>query len=302
MYLPTRIENARVLVTVKTYPQPSQKYEELVCNAGFVLGDDEKWKWVRIYPVQFRRLPYAQQYRKYEWIELNLKRKWDDYRQESYMPELGVDESIKPGNAISTQKDPFWNERKQYVLREVYDSMSELIARAKTPHVWKSLATVKPKELIGLEIVEETEREWDPKFRAELKQRGLFEFAPKSRDRPLQIVRKLPFKYYYRFLTEGDQRPRRMKIEDWEIGALYWKCWARTNGDEFEANEQVRRKYEEAFFKKDLYLYVGTTKANHHRAPNPFMIIGVFYPPAPPVSVPPPVSVQGSLFQENSMS
>lgn len=65
-------------------------------------------------------------------------------------------------------------------------------------------------------------------------------------------------------------------IEDWEIGALYWNCLAQTEGDEVEANKLVRKKYEEEFLAKDLFLFVGTTMANHMRAPNPFVIIGVF--------------------------
>ena len=83
-------------------------------------------------------------------------------------------------------------------------------------------------------------------------------------------------------------------IEDWEIGALYWNCLDKTEGDEFEANELVKKKYEDEFFKKDLYLFVGTTRANHHRAPNPFIIIGVFYPPVPP----PPVPSQTNFLDE----
>jgi hypothetical protein len=42
MYLPDEILGAKVLITVKTYPQPSSKYNELVCTAGFLEG-----KWVR---------------------------------------------------------------------------------------------------------------------------------------------------------------------------------------------------------------------------------------------------------------
>ena len=68
-------------------------------------------------------------------------------------------------------------------------------------------------------------------------------------------------------------------IEDWEIGALYWNCLERTEGDENAANELVRKKYEDDFFQKDIHLFVGTTKRHHNRALNPFMIIGVFYPP-----------------------
>ena len=93
-------------------------------------------------------------------------------------------------------------------------------------------------------------------------------------------MRKLPYRYYYRFLTEGDNNPRRMMIEDWEIGALYWKCLAATEGDEDAANRKVREKYEDYFAReRDLYFFVGTTLRHHLHAPNPFVIIGVFWPP-----------------------
>ena len=36
MYLPTELKNQKVLITVKTYPLPSSKYEELVCTAGLL--------------------------------------------------------------------------------------------------------------------------------------------------------------------------------------------------------------------------------------------------------------------------
>jgi len=34
------------------------------------------------------------------------------------------------------------------------------------------------------------------------------------------VVRKLPYRYFHKILTEGDSRSRKMMIEDWEIGAL----------------------------------------------------------------------------------
>ena len=37
----------KVLITVKTYPTLSAKYDELVCTAGF----REDGTWIRIYPV-----------------------------------------------------------------------------------------------------------------------------------------------------------------------------------------------------------------------------------------------------------
>jgi hypothetical protein len=48
----------KVLITVKTYPAISTKYDELVCTAGFL----EDGSWIRIYPIQFRKRPYAEQY------------------------------------------------------------------------------------------------------------------------------------------------------------------------------------------------------------------------------------------------
>jgi hypothetical protein len=55
----------RVLVTVKTYPHPSQKYDETVCTAGLALG---LGRFIRLYPVRFRHLPYTQQFRKWDVI------------------------------------------------------------------------------------------------------------------------------------------------------------------------------------------------------------------------------------------
>ncbi len=274
MYLPEKIDKAKVLISVKTYPNPSIKYDELVCNAGFL----ESGEWIRIYPVKFRALPYAQQYEKYSWIEVDLVRNRKDFRPESYQPRLGIDQEIKILNSISTGKKRDWVARKQYVLQEVFHSMTSLIALAKKQNVWKSLATVKPKELVKLEIKPD-EREWKPHIIDGLKQYSLFDQRKSKTSRELDVVRKLPYKYYYHFLTEGDSKPRRLMIEDWEIGALYWNCLAQTKGDEVAANELVRKRYEQEFFEKDLYLFLGTTKANHIRSPNPFVIIGVFYPP-----------------------
>ncbi len=94
------------------------------------------------------------------------------------------------------------------------------------------------------------------------------------------IIKKVPYKFSYRFLSEGDEKPRKLMIEDWEIGALYWNCLSRLEGDEAEANKMVKQKYFDEFLaKNDIYLFVGTTKQYHNISPNPFVIIGVFYPP-----------------------
>jgi len=71
-------ERKRVLITVKAYPLPSRSYDELVCTAGIT----EDSKWVRIYPVPFRFLRDEGQYSKYQWVEIDLEGRQDDFRPE----------------------------------------------------------------------------------------------------------------------------------------------------------------------------------------------------------------------------
>lgn len=72
-------------------------------------------------------------------------------------------------------------------------------------------------------------------------------------------------------------------IEDWELVALFWRCLYKYNHDEHKANQLVRDKYFGEFLMKDLYLFLGTTLQYHLRAPQPFIIIGLFTPPRPQI-------------------
>ena len=59
-------------------------------------------------------------------------------------------------------------------------------------------------------------------------------------------------------------------------GALYWNCLRSCNGDEKAALAKVRAKYLDEFSKTDLHFFLGTTQEFHFRAPNPWVIVGVF--------------------------
>lgn len=103
-------QKLRVLITVKTYPIPSAKYDELVCTAGVTETGD----FIRLYPVNFRDLPFSQQYKKYQWIEVFAqKHKGRDVRKESYRPDC---DSIKIlGEPIPS--NPWnWAKRARYAL------------------------------------------------------------------------------------------------------------------------------------------------------------------------------------------
>lgn len=79
---PIPMAKEQVLITVKTYPTLSRKYGETVCTAG-IRADGT---WIRIYPVPFRRLDEAEQYRKFDWIEANLVKSRGDPRPETRHP------------------------------------------------------------------------------------------------------------------------------------------------------------------------------------------------------------------------
>ncbi len=150
--------------------------------------------------------------------------------------------------------------------------MEKLIADSKAPKN-KSLAVFKPASIIKLEW-EETDRDWKDEWKFLRKQGDLFE-PDKG---PEILIPKLPYKFFYLF-TDETGKQRRLMIEDWEIGSLYWNCLKAANGNETIAIQKVKQKYEEEFRKNDIYFFLGTTKEWHtRRAKNPFVIIGVFYP------------------------
>jgi len=161
----------KVLVTVKTYPTISSKYDELVCTAGF----REDGTWVRIYPIQFRKKSYDEQYKKYDWIEIDLVKNKSDFRPESYRP-YSYDSDIKILEHIDTKNN--WAERKKVVLGKIYYNLSELIAESKNKNICTSLAVFKPSKVLDFTI-EEVEREWDKtklaKLEAERLQGDLFQ-------------------------------------------------------------------------------------------------------------------------------
>ena len=270
------MSSTKVLITVKTYPTLSGKYEELVCTAGF----REDGSLIRIFPIPFRKKSYAEQYRKYDWIELDLVKNESDFRPESYRPH-SLESEIKIVGHIKPRGN--WAERKKLTLNKVYQNLSELIAEAKNKEICTSLAVFKPSKITRFKI-EEVERDWDKGKLAKLLQLNLFEVRSEGK---LEVVKKLPYKFSYTILDNQGQEST-MMIEDWEIGQLYWNCLARHEGNESKAVDDVENKYFNEFTKtKDLYLFLGTTQLHHFVSMNPFIIIGTFHPK---------IESQGSLF------
>ncbi len=258
----------RILITVKTYPTLSRKYGETVCTAGV----REDGSWVRIYPVPFRRLGEAEQYRKFDWLECDLIKSRSDPRPETRHP---TDTSqLVPVGHMDTAEN--WRERRQLLLEKVpvYTRLQELIEGAKANTL--SLAVFKPAKITGF-VWEEEARDWDPAKLAEMRNRTnqgeLFE--EETWRKAFQVIPKLPYSFSYQF-SDADGRESEMQVLDWEAGALYWNCLRNAEGREDIALAKVRQKYFDQFTKLDLHFFLGTTQQFHFVAPNPWVIIGVF--------------------------
>lgn len=262
-----------ILIAVKTYPTLSETYDELVCTAGFL----EDGSWIRVYPVPYRKLEYADQYEKWQWITIDVVKNTKDFRKESYRP-TSTEPDIQKGAKLSTADG--WALRKQIVLQHAYTNMTDLISEAKDKNIGTSLAVLKPREVLDFGW-EEDEREWNKQkletIYARQKQLNLFD--TEETRRIFQVAKKLPYKFSYIF-TSDDGIQRKLMIEDWELGMLYWNCLDASGGNEEVACRKVKEKYFDWMISKsDLYFFLGTTKKFHNVAPNPFIIIGTFYPP-----------------------
>lgn len=214
---------------------------------------------------------------------MDLVKNTSDFRKESYRP-VSYDTEIKILDHLDTKSN--WFLRKEIVFKnKVYTDIDILISEAKDKKKMTSLAVFKPTEIIDFTI-EQVEREWDKNKIAKLKQDRSNLFSQEDEDL-FEVVKKLPYKFSY-VLRDRNGRQSKMMIEDWEIGQLYWNCFARYEGNEAKAVADVRKKYFDDFAKtKDLHLLLGTSQVHHFTGRNPFMIIGTFHPK---------INLQTSLF------
>lgn len=265
----------KILITVKTYPTLSRRYAELVCTAGIT----ESGEWMRLYPVRFRQLYDEQKYSKYQWVEAKIEKSISDRRPESYKI---VENSLNPiGKPLPTDK--FWRARREAFLKkvEVHEDLEVLIEKAHGNEL--SLALFRPSRFLKF-TTELVEREWDAGKLADLEKQKQQLHLFKDEEtvaRELEIVQKLPYKFSYQF-EDCRGKKSKLMIEDWEIGALYWNCLRDNGNDEQAALEKVKEKYWDNFIqsgKREIALVLGTTLERHNKkAPNPFVIISVYYP------------------------
>lgn len=258
----------RILIVVKTYPNRSRKYQELVCTAGI----DNDGNWYRIYPIPTKNLKEYEGLKKYTWIEAEIDKDKSDPRPESYKINIS---SVKLLESLDTKKN--WQYRKDIVFQtKIYDDLQEIIKLAKDENLL-SICLFKPKKFLKIyfekkEIEEFTEQE---KKKFTNSNRSLFD--DKSCSVEFNAMPQIPYSIKMEF-EDVNSKKSKMSILDWEISQLYLNLKNHGYNDK-EIKQKIKDKLQKLMFENDLYLILGTMKTRHSWTSNPYTIIGLFYPP-----------------------
>jgi hypothetical protein len=258
--------SSRFLMLVKTYPIPSQKYEETVCCAGI---DVETRRWIRMYPVNFRSLDEYARFAKWQFIDATWSPSAQDSRPESRKVHQ---DSIRAGEKLSAGRG--WSARRSWLDPLVDPSLEALIDSNRATK--QSLGVIRPASIERfiirraptatveqVEHIEQLRLEWT------------------GSTSPRTDLELLPYEFVYRFTCRDDRcRGHEMQVFDWELGQAYRnfrrRYVERQGPDGWES--KLRQKYEIELPGRDLHLLVGT----HHRWGS-WLIVGVVAPPYPEV-------------------
>jgi len=260
-------ETATVMITVKTYPNPSDKYLETVCVAGVRL-DRGRPEWIRLYPVKFRSEDLDKQFKKYEILRLNgTYNQTNDNRPESFRPRQ---EEMVHVEHVNTKNN--WLRRRQLMADLVAaTTMCELIAKNPkggmgTPA--PSLGLIKPVD-VEVDIAEGDP--WSDSEQAKVAKAS----APDLFGTAMKPLEPAPFAVRYRYRCESPKcSGHKQKVLDWEAGQA-GRDWKRQHG-EATAREMRYTNWHDMMLAsdRDVHFYVGNQAL--HRGY--FSVLGVWYP------------------------
>lgn len=261
-----RVMALKILPVVKAYPVIDQvSRSEAVCVAGITM--EEPHRWVRLFPLDYRGLEYAQQFSKYEVIEVEASKSSKDPRPESFTPRL---DSIIKGEVIGTDNGT-WRRRLPYFDAVEAESMCEIQRRQQTDHI--SLGVFRPQEVEGL-VVTPAEAGFTASQRALLDQPSMF--GGQLGDSTRQALEPLPVKARFRYrCSDPGCTGHFQSLIDWELGAL-----CRNLAKQGDPEEVIFAKVREKFFeqycseKNDTRFITGSMLSK----PTSFLILGLVHP------------------------
>jgi hypothetical protein len=260
-------ERKRILIWGKTRPELSRTYKETVCTGG-ILADTKRL--IRLYPIPLRFLNDQQVFKKYQWIEADVRRTSGDSRPESYHIKY---DTITVGEFMPTG-DEYWTERADWIMApgNVYPSLDRLLEANASQST--SLGLVRPDSILRVHAERFPDNEkagfWD-KYKQIERVRDL-PFEPEA-EAKIQPIRHPDFRFKVRFCS-GD-RESDLTVFDWEIDALYFNQ-IRTGRSQQQARDAVIDKIQNqvCHSTRDTHFFLGNTRAH----PQSFSIVGFWWP------------------------
>jgi len=255
--VPVVRERLRILVTVKAYPAIGKRHGEAVCVAGI---DVDQPRWIRLFPVPFRDMPFDQRFRKFDVIEVEA-RKASDPRPESYQP--NVDTIRIVGKIPATRA----GERRRLIDPLIQPSLCAI--RRQQVAMATSLGAFRPEAPPEL-VVTQDRSAWEPN-------KQLIVDQPSMLMPGKQGLEKVPYRFSYRYRCAGEAtcRGHEQSIVDWEIAEAF-RRWRDRYG-ESGALERIKSKWTDEVWaaERDTSLFTG----NQFKNPDGFLVLGVFWPP-----------------------
>ena len=169
---------------------------------------------MRLFPLDFRGLERARQFKKYEVIELDVTASAKDPRPETLTPRL---DSIEVVEQISTDSGT-WRRRLPFFDAVEDDSMCGILRRQRTTR--QSLGVFRPQDVADLKV-SPAPPEFEASQRAILQQGSLL--GNRAGDASRNALEPLPLKakFHYRCADVACSGHHEQSLIDWELGALY---------------------------------------------------------------------------------
>jgi hypothetical protein len=256
-----QIEVAEVLVTVKAYPCITRSSGESVCVAG-VRIDTPNPELIRLYPVPFRDLSWADRFAKYQIIKVPLSRTANDGRPESWRPDVSA---IELGRKLEPRGT--WTSRRPFV-EPLIGSITMCGLQRQQAVDGTSLGIIEPVRVEDFTV--EPNDEFDAVKQALAEQAA----GPTLLYRGRPVLEAAPYKgkYHYRCGEHGC-RGHHQTLVDWEF-AQAGRDW--DYPDEATMKEKLRERFLDSMCGPDreTHFFVG----NQWQARRGFLVLGIWTP------------------------
>jgi len=221
---------SEAVILVKAAPQVGTRNGETVCCAG--LGFDLKW--VRLYPIKFRRLDETNKFSRWDRVRFSWRRPSDDQRLESRRV---AEDTLHIVGKLNDR------ERGSFLSRAIVSSLK------KEREAGRSLALIQP-EFIEFFVEQKSSVEF-------LEQKRKFEDVQRQGDlfaASISAYRPCPFTFKFRYRIEDGIRTG--TCQDWELEATFFRHSSLYG--EKQALEFIQKKFGEEYPRDGMLFAMGT--------------------------------------------